>query len=159
MFVDVDLSRWCIIYPIRNERETEDFIKCLKNVGRGLQYRIDEPLKRTISDDRSDSYLKALDELINKDPRLIMCVVPNNRADRYSVIKKRTCVDRAVPTQVVLTKTITPKQGAGMGGVMSVATKVVLQLNCKLGGAPWMVKLPISGLMTIGFDVSLKIKK
>jgi aubergine-like protein len=110
-------------------------------------------LNRTkISDDRTDSYLRALDEFLNMDPRLIMCIVPNNRADRYSAIKKRTCVDRSVPTQVILTKTITPKQGGG-GALMSVATKVVIQLNCKLGGAPWMVNMPISGLMTIGFDV------
>ena len=26
---------------------------------------------------------------------------------------------------------------------MSVATKVALQMNCKLGGEPWAVKMPL----------------
>ena len=110
-----------------------------------------------IPDDRQDTYLRAIGEGMNKDPQLIMLVLPNNRVDRYSAIKKRCCVDRPIPTQVMLTKTITPKQGGG-GGLMSVASKVVIQMNCKLGGAAWMIKMPLSGLMTIGFDVSHNTK-
>lgn len=37
---------------------------------------------------------------------------------------------------------------------MSIATKVAIQLNCKLGGTPWLVEIPTRGLMTIGIDVS-----
>lgn len=37
---------------------------------------------------------------------------------------------------------------------MSVATKVAIQINGKLGGVPWMINIRLSGLMTIGFDVS-----
>lgn len=36
---------------------------------------------------------------------------------------------------------------------MSIATKVVIQMNCKLGGAPWTLKIPLSGLMVVGYDV------
>lgn len=36
---------------------------------------------------------------------------------------------------------------------MSVATKVVIQMNAKLMGAPWMIQMPLKGLMTVGFDV------
>lgn len=36
---------------------------------------------------------------------------------------------------------------------MSVATKVAIQMNCKLGGLAWMIDMPIKGLMTMGFDV------
>lgn len=38
-------------------------------------------------------------------------------------------------------------------GVMSIATKVAIQLNCKIGGAPWAVPLPLAGLMVVGYDV------
>lgn len=69
---------------------------------------------------------------------MIVCVVSNNNADRYSSIKKKCCVDRAIPTQVLIHKTITPKDG-NVRSLMSVATKVAIQINCKLGGAPWMV--------------------
>lgn len=53
----------------------------------------------------------------------------------------------------MLLKTITPKRGQNTRSLMSVATKVAIQLNCKLGYAPWTIELPLSGLMTIGFDV------
>ena len=35
---------------------------------------------------------------------------------------------------------------------MSVAIKVAVQMNCKLGGDPWSSKLPKSGVMIIGYD-------
>ena len=37
-------------------------------------------------------------------------------------------------------------------GLMSVATKVAVQMNCKLGGEPWSVRIPMSGTMIIGYD-------
>lgn len=44
-----------------------------------------------------------------------------------------------VPSQVVLSRTIgRPK------GLMTVATKVAIQLNCKLGGIPWALSIPVS---------------
>jgi aubergine-like protein len=40
--------------------------------------------------------VEALEQVISsKDPVLIMCVVTNNRLDRYAAIKKKCCVDRA----------------------------------------------------------------
>lgn len=71
----------------------------------------------------------------------------------YSNIKKKCCLDRAIPTQVIRHETITPKSGKPLSSLLSVATKVVIQMNCKMGGAPWMIDLPTIGLMTVGFDV------
>uniref|UniRef100_T1GQW9 Piwi domain-containing protein n=1 Tax=Megaselia scalaris TaxID=36166 RepID=T1GQW9_MEGSC len=101
-----------------------------------------------INDDRNSSYLRAIDEVANNDPQMIFFLVPNNNAERYGTIKKRTCVDRAIPTQVVTSKTANNQRG-----LMSVATKVAIQINCKLGCAAWMIDLPLNGLMTIGFDI------
>lgn len=62
-------------------------------------------------------------------------------------------MDRTVATQVLVSKTITPRSGKPIGSLMSVATKVNIQMNCKLGGSAWMIDLPVNGLMTIGYDV------
>lgn len=35
---------------------------------------------------------------------------------------------------------------------MSVATKIGIQLNCKLGGEAWAVEIPLKNLMVIGID-------
>jgi aubergine len=39
--------------------------------------------------------------------------------------------------------------------VGSIATKIAIQINAKLGGIPWMIKLPVKGLMTVAFDISI----
>lgn len=56
-----------------------------------------------------------------------------------------------MPTQVLVVNTITPK---GKRNLLSVASKVVIQMNAKLGFAPWTVTIPFNmGCMIIGFDV------
>lgn len=67
---------------------------------------------------------------------------------RYASIKKMGCCTYGVPTQVIVQKTLNNK------GLMSIATKVAIQLNCKIGGTPWLVPMPPRGLMTVGIDVS-----
>ena len=37
-------------------------------------------------------------------------------------------------------------------GLMSVATKVVVQMNCKMGGEPWAVDIPMKNTMVLGYD-------
>jgi aubergine-like protein len=81
------------------------------------------------------------------DVQIILCVLPSNRKDRYDAIKKYCCIDNPVPSQVVLSRTLSKKQG-----MMSVATKVLIQLNCKLGGEAWTLDIPLKGLMVIGID-------
>ncbi len=68
---------------------------------------------------------------------------------RYASIKKMGCCTYAVPTQVVVQKTLNNAKG-----LMSIATKVAIQLNCKIGGTPWLLRYPLKGMMTVGIDVS-----
>jgi aubergine-like protein len=153
MFSSVALNRWFMIFPERCSREAGDFLRCMQDSARGMRFTIADPTHVRIRDDRPDSYAQALENCANKDPQMIICVVSNNKADRYTTIKKKCCIERGIPTQVLVHKTITPK-GGNVRTLMSVATKVVIQLNCKLGGVPWKVKIPMNGIMTIGFDVS-----
>jgi len=44
-----------------------------------------------------------------------------------------------VPSQCVVTKTLNKKNT-----LISVATKILMQLNCKLGGELWRVHIPVS---------------
>jgi aubergine-like protein len=44
-----------------------------------------------------------------------------------------------VPSQVVLSKTLQRKDM-----LLSVATKVAIQLNVKMGGEVWAVEIPVS---------------
>jgi len=44
-----------------------------------------------------------------------------------------------VPSQVIVARTLMKKQM-----LMSVCTKIAIQLNCKLGGEVWAVEIPVS---------------
>lgn len=48
-----------------------------------------------------------------------------------------------MPSQVIVGRTISKKQM-----LMSVCTKIGIQLNCKLGGEAWAVEIPVSTVMT-----------
>ena len=153
MFTNIPLKRWAMIFPKRCVREVDDFLRLMKEVSNGMHYDMADPKLTEMPDDRVGTYVAHLNNIIVKDPKMIVVVVPNNAADRYSAIKKLTCVDKTIPTQVIVQKTMMPKKG-NMAGVKSIATKVMIQINCKLGGAPWMINFPLKGTMTIGFDVT-----
>lgn len=39
-----------------------------------------------------------------------------------------------------------------LAGMMSVATKVAIQMACKIGAEPWAVNIPLKDTMVIGYD-------
>lgn len=105
----------------------------------------------------------------------VVVVLPTNRKDRYDSIKKLcckempgngwqpepkiTCSDRClfwsdiycsfflplVPSQCILARTLQKKQQ-----LMSVVTKVAMQINCKLGGELWALEIPVSPIWEEG---------
>merc|ERR1740131_551065 len=58
-----------------------------------------------------------------------MVVIPNDKGDHYAAVKKKCYIEKPTPSQCV-TSTVLNKPK----GLMSVATKVAVQMNCKLGG-------------------------
>lgn len=85
------------------------------------------------------AFLEAIRTNIEPSLQLVMVILPSNKKDLYDAIKKQCCVDTPVPSQCV-TMNVLKKQR----GIMSVATKVAVQLNCKLGGEPWGLAIPVS---------------
>lgn len=126
----------------------QNFVHLIKNAASGMGSSINYPKYYEITDERSSAYSEFLEVVLGRvNPELVLCVVPNNRSDRYSAIKKKCIVDRHTPSQVFLEKNLTNKN------VRTIATKVAIQMNCKLGGSPWSIDLPDVDLMVVGFDV------
>ncbi|XP_076292717.1 aubergine isoform X2 [Lasioglossum baleicum] len=147
MFNPVQLNNWVVICVNRMRRDVERFISILQEVAQGMGCRFAPPRIWDINDDRSNTYSDVLERIMSSsNPELVYCVVSNNRADRYSAIKKKCIIDRPVPSQVFLAKNLNKN-------ARSIATKVAIQLACKLGGSPWSVELPPIKLMVVGFDV------
>lgn len=142
-----NLRSWTVVTPTNMKSEAHHFVHTLQQAAAGMSFFLPQPRCENVLDDKPSSYLEAIDKAMMHEPELLLICVPNNKADRYSAIKKKTCVDRPVPTQIVIKKNLMAK------GMLSIATKVAIQMNCKLGGAPWTVEIPLDQLMVVGFDV------
>lgn len=101
-----------------------------------------------MNDDRTGTLGKTLDDLCQKNLQMIMIAVGNNSADRYSTVKKTCCVRNATPSQVVTSRVMDPRN---MSKLRSVATKVAIQINAKIGGLPWSVDVKMDNIMFIGY--------
>uniref|UniRef100_A0A0A9YSH4 Protein piwi n=1 Tax=Lygus hesperus TaxID=30085 RepID=A0A0A9YSH4_LYGHE len=143
------LTNWAVIYPRKiNHGDVVKFCQTLARAASTIGINIPEPRFEALNDDKASSYVNAIEMVCStSNAMLIMTLVPNNRADRYSAIKKKCYVQRPVPNQVVLAKNVTKNN-------MSVCTKIAIQLSCKIGGSPWSVPIPFKGhTMIVGFDV------
>lgn len=69
----------------------------------------------------------------------VVCLLSSNRKDKYDAIKKYLCTDCPTPSQCVVARTLGKQQT-----VMAIATKIALQMNCKMGGELWRVDMPVS---------------
>ncbi|KAF6212108.1 hypothetical protein GE061_012628 [Apolygus lucorum] len=137
MFESGTMVSWVVIHPSRVARDIQPFCQTLAKAGGSLRFRIPHPILEEIPDDRSSSYVECIEKSVSRhNPTLVMCILMTNKADRYEAIKKKCYVDRAIPSQVVLAKNLNSK------GVMSICTKIAIQMNCKIGGSPWGCPVP-----------------
>ncbi|KAL5239075.1 hypothetical protein ACI65C_006486 [Semiaphis heraclei] len=167
MFTSAMVKHWVILAPKDFCREVEAFAQTLGKAAQGMTFILPKPAIVPMNDGKSNTYLIHLERVINEsNPALILCVIPSARGDIYSLIKRKLCIDRAVPSQVVLLKNVQKNN-------LSICTKIAIQINCKLGGAPWLVTIPkkvivfeyfssstvftynniFQGMMIVGFDV------
>lgn len=138
-----DLHNWAVIYPLKFN-DSHGLITCLQRVGAPMGMNISSPARFTLHGDSAQKYVSLLNQCAGK--QLVLAILPNNRADRYSAIKRHLSIKMGIPSQCILSRTLFKKQR-----LMSVATKVAIQINCKLSGEPWSVAVPIKNAMVIGY--------
>jgi aubergine-like protein len=150
MLSTVNLERWAVIVPGRDSGGVDNLCKTMSRVSAPLNMRIADPEEVVkLADIRPQSYQSAIDTILKKrkDLQMLFVILPNNKLDLYSVVKKRLAVEVGLPSQCFVAKNVTSK------GLMSIATKVVVQMNAKLGGEPWTIKMPVKNTMVVGVDV------
>merc|ERR1712013_978356 len=140
-------QKWAVVFSNRDEAVTKEFVNSLKKVAPSLGMSMGSPKVFMLNDNRPATYIQQLDQVIDMKPAIVMVVIPNNKGDHYAAVKKKCCLEKPIPSQCV-TSTVLSKPK----GLMSVATKVAIQMNSKLGGEPWAVKIPLKDTMVIGYD-------
>ncbi|XP_030647575.1 piwi-like protein 2 [Chanos chanos] len=146
----IPLSCWVIFFPRRAAEQAEELVSMFGKVAGAMGVKLNRPIKVELRDDRTETYVKSIHSQLTSEPsvQLVVCIMTGNRDDLYSAIKKLCCVQFPVPSQAVNLRTISQPQK-----LRSIAQKILLQINCKLGGELWTVNVPLKHLMVIGVDV------
>ncbi|CAF2255875.1 unnamed protein product [Rotaria magnacalcarata] len=138
-----NLDKWILIYSQRDSQIAHSFVDSLYKVCTPFGMRVDFPEMIELPDDRSEAFIRAIENKANPQLDLVCCILTNNRKDRCDAIKNVLYVDCPVPSQMLLSKTLQKP-----GQLMSVATKFGIEINAKLVGEIWASKT----LMRIGID-------
>ncbi|XP_051780036.1 piwi-like protein 2 [Erpetoichthys calabaricus] len=146
----VPLTCWGIFYPRRCFDQAEELINTFVKVAHPMGLKLERPVRIELKDDRTETYLKIIHSHLVSEPnvQMIVCILTGNREDLYSAIKKLCSVQSSVPSQAINLRTISQPQK-----LRAIAQKILLQINCKLGGALWSVAVPLKRFMIIGVDV------
>uniref|UniRef100_A0A4W5M1J1 Piwi-like RNA-mediated gene silencing 2 n=1 Tax=Hucho hucho TaxID=62062 RepID=A0A4W5M1J1_9TELE len=127
---------------VSSEQHTHSLKQLLKNTNPEAQTEI-LPLETVCL--QSASFVTGADSVLHVQPnvQLVVCIMTGNRdylycaiKKLYCAIKKLYCVQSPVPSQV--------------------DTKILLQMNCKLGGELWTVNIPLVILLMSVFALSKK---
>uniref|UniRef100_A0A8C9WXA7 Piwi-like RNA-mediated gene silencing 1 n=1 Tax=Sander lucioperca TaxID=283035 RepID=A0A8C9WXA7_SANLU len=139
------LENWLMLYTRRNGNEAQSLLQTLNRVSGPLGFPV--LLFRIEYEDHQESLVRALQQNVGPHTQMVVVVLPSNRKDKYDSVKKYLCVDCPVPSQCVVSRTISKPQT-----LMTVATKIALQMACKMGGELWSVEIPLKQLMIVGID-------
>ncbi|AWP06709.1 putative piwi-like protein 1 [Scophthalmus maximus] len=140
------LNNWLVFYTRRNGNEAQALLQHLGKVSGALGIRIQKAVMVEYQD-HQESLLRALQQNVGPKTQMVVVVLPSNRKDKYDSIKKYLCVDCPTPSQCVLSRTLGRPQA-----LMTVATKIALQMACKMGGELWSLEIPLKQLMIVGID-------
>ncbi|XP_030594224.1 piwi-like protein 2 isoform X1 [Archocentrus centrarchus] len=146
----IPLNTWAIFYPRRCAEQADELVSAFNKVATPIGVRLDRPIRVELRDDRTETYVKTIHSHLTSQPslQLVVCIIVGNRDDLYAAIKKLCCVKNPIPSQAINVRTISQQQK-----LKSVAQKILLQINSKLGGELWTVNVPLKNLMVVGVDV------
>jgi len=149
------LNHWIFICTDRDFSQASTFFSHLKEQAKRIGADFAPPTVKKIPSDNKSYFVDAITKGINEihqqgfKVEMVFCLLPNRKADTYAAIKKVCFLDNSykIPSQCVLIQTIRDLEKQ-----VAVATKVAMQMNCKLGGEPWMVKQQCANTVIIGID-------
>ncbi|ODN00102.1 Protein piwi [Orchesella cincta] len=156
MYRTVPLNHWLMIVPKKCDEARLKVIDSLRATARSMGFQIDVPVRFDLRDERPPpgTFVHAIETLyrmyLNKGTQLQMVAVilPTSSPEVYSAIKKKCYQDLGVSSQCILLNTIMRKP------IVSISSRLAIQMNAKLGGEPWCIKMPrTSSMMVCGFDV------
>lgn len=137
------LKDWILIFHPRDQNKADFFMREIVEISRPMGFRVSSGKMYRLQDRGTNSFLfvNAIKESIRNNPQLIVCILPNSAKDTYDAIKKVCCIEAGIPSQCITSNILDQSKG---GKAKSAITKIAVQMNCKLGGVIWGVKILVN---------------
>ena len=157
----VEMQNWLCFYEKNNYNDAETLYKTLDKASKAYGIKIAEPEWIEMNNRSSaQDWTETADDYFGKGKKreydfVVFLLGKNDKI--YSQLKKHSLCKNGYVSQVVKAKSIQKK------GAMSVCSKILLQINAKLGGVSYMASLDKTvsdrKLMIVGVDSSHVKKK
>nr|XP_012632060.1 piwi-like protein 3 isoform X2 [Microcebus murinus] len=145
LLTTMSLTHWLMLYSRENRRAASALQDKLQIIlpQKGIKM---QPAKMVQVND-AGSYLTMLRRETRERPQMVVCVLSNDKKDRYDDIKKYLCTECPTPSQCVVAKTLNRHKI-----VSTISDKLAQQMICKMGGALWKVDTGVKKTMFVGID-------
>lgn len=147
MLQAVNIRNWILMYTAKDAKIAKSFMDCVERSCRPMGIQIGPPAVEVLPVDKTEMYVQSLRNKIRQETQIVVIICPTSRDDRYAAIKRICCSEIPVPSQVVNARTLSNEAKN-----RSIVQKIILQMNCKLGGTLWSIKIPLNNVMIAGID-------
>lgn len=154
MLTQPAMKCWGIFHGDRDAQTANQFKSTMKQCLDQVGFESDEPQMYSVRPGmKADAWIRELQKNLNDGIQMVVLILPGAKGKNtlYDDIKRYLLTEYPIPSQVVLAGTISRGKN-----LRSIISKVLIQMNAKLGGIPWAVdKLPFMDKPTMicGLDV------
>eukprot|EP01017_Pseudomicrothorax_dubius_P017381 TRINITY_DN1962_c0_g1_i10.p1 TRINITY_DN1962_c0_g1~~TRINITY_DN1962_c0_g1_i10.p1 ORF type:complete len:619 (-),score=77.66 TRINITY_DN1962_c0_g1_i10:179-2035(-) len=154
-------NNWVVIYTCSSKKDfdtAEDFYQTLESAGKIFGIKVAEPhwIEVPPSGLTIQEIVKFIRKAVTMKPQIVVLLANPyiegmNYVELYTKFKTITIKEAGIPSQFVYSNKVSDQKNS-----MSVCSRIVLQMNAKMGGSLWQVpKLPEipADTMIIGADV------
>lgn len=144
--------RWMIIHHNGRDFDLRSVIDSMMKVAYGAGVQLEDPETHEVRGISGEDYASTINAHLDYDKRIdfVLCILPNTNKDRYDRIKQIHFKERPTISQCVTAKVLGKS-------LMSVCTKLMLQITTKIGGCPWVLNftevLP-KATMVVGINIA-----
>lgn len=145
----INLQNWLLVYVKRaNSEEARKFEEMLMQVSRPTGITVSPSRRIELENDRTTTFIEEIQKALKGGTyQIVVIILPSLLGDRYAAVKKLLCVSIPIPSQVIQGKTL-----RNDAKNRSIVTKIILQMNAKMGGSLWSLKIPLKKTMICGID-------
>jgi aubergine-like protein len=154
MLTQPAMNTWGIFHGDRDAQTANQFKSTMKQCLDQVNFESKEPAMYSVrGGNRADNWKRELQNHLNDGVQMVVLILPGQKGKNplYDEIKRYLLEEYPIPSQVVLCNTISRGKN-----LRSIVSKILIQMNAKLGGIPWAVdNLPFMDKPTMicGLDV------